>query len=256
MRVAIATRSLNEYLYNASGELLRLEELSASLGAPIQRQRFTGTDNVDYFRQLLEVDADWVVNIDEDAFLLSPSALAELIRAMDREGYAACGMPDGGVVRIRYHNPVGCNAFFNIFDLRRVRPIWQDWPRVLRAAWRPEYERLAPTFARRTPYAFDDFQRYYSVFFALLEAGERIMYLDAEEWQDGVSTLLKGLEETPLLIHCWYTRNWETSYHTRRRYQSAIQFARQTQLSAPADCPRPVGSCAPADRAARAYSFS
>jgi hypothetical protein len=138
-------------------------------------------------------------------------------------------MPDGGVVAIRQHNPAGCNAFFNIFDLRRVRPIWQDWSRVRSATHRAEYEPLAPEFARRSAYAFDDFQLYYGVFFSLLQAGERILYLDAEEWHDGITTVLKDTQGEPLLLHCWYTRNFATSYHTRRRYQAAIDHARKAQ---------------------------
>ncbi len=229
MRVAIATRSMNDYLYQVSGWLLGLEQLAVRFGAPVERRRITGTDNVGYFRKLLEIEADWVISTDEDAFLLSPDRLAELIALMDREGYAACGMPDGGVVKIRYHNPVGCNAFFNVFDLRKVRPAWQDWAAVLATTHRPEYQCLAPAFACRTPYAFDHFQAYYSVFFRLIEAGERLLYLDAREWQDGVSTLLEDPSGEPLLLHCWYTRNWDTSYHTRRRYLAAIELARQSQ---------------------------
>jgi hypothetical protein len=229
MRVAIATRSMNDCLYRISGDLLALEQLGLRFGSPVERHRITGTDNVGYFQRLLDLDADWVVSIDEDAFLISPDRLAELIATMDREGYAACGMPDGGVVRIRYHNPLGCNAFFNAFDLRKARPAWHDWPAVLATTYRPQYERLAPAFACRTPLAFDHFQAYYSVFFRLVEAGERILYLDAQEWQDGVSTLLKDPSGEALLVHCWYTRSWDTSYHTRRRYLAAIQFARQAQ---------------------------
>ena len=97
------------------------------------------------------------------------------------------------------------------------------------ATHQPTYEGATADFARRTPSAFDHFERYYGVFFSLLEAGERILYLDAEEWRDGVSTVLKDPTGQPLLIHCWYTRNWDTSYHTRRRYQSVIDHARSVQ---------------------------
>jgi hypothetical protein len=229
MRVAVATRSMNDRLYRISGELLALDQLALRFRAPVERHRIVGTDNVAYFRKLADIEADWVISIDEDAFLVSPDRLANLIVAMDREGYAACGMPDGGVVRLRYHNPVGCNAFFNIFDLRKVRPAWQDWAAVLATTYQPKYRCLAPAFACRTPHAFDRFEAYYCVFFRLIEAGERILYLDAEEWQDGISTLLKDPQSEPLLVHCWYTRNWNTSYHTRRRYLAVIQFARQAQ---------------------------
>lgn len=228
LRLAVATRSMNDVLYRWSGELLRLD--GAGLG-PVewQRHRVMGTDSLNYFRSLLTLDADWVVNLDEDAFLLDPRRLLGLIRHMAEGGYAACGMPDGGVVSMRRHHPAVCNAFFSVFDLRRVRIAWQDWDRVLSAKLRPEHEQVVAPFARRGTLAFDHFERYYGIFFRLLDAGERILYLDAEEWQDGISTLLKDREGEPLLLHCWYSRHWDTSYHTRRRCWAAVVYARQSQ---------------------------
>jgi hypothetical protein len=223
MRLAVATRSMNDFLYRASGELLGLD------GLRCERHRLTGTDNFGYFRELLRLDADWVINLDEDAFVLDPYRLLDLVQTMEQGGYAACGMPDGGVVPIRRHNPAACNAFFNVFDLRRVRPVWQDWNRVLAATHRPEYEALAAPFARRSVFAFDHFERYYGAFFALLGSGERILYLDAEEWRDGITTLLKDAAGAPLLLHCWYRRYLDTSHHTRQRYRAVIDYAGQTQ---------------------------
>jgi hypothetical protein len=243
MRSAIATRSMNETLYAASGELLPRRQ-GASPETEIPRFRLTGTDSLGYFRQLAGLGADWVLNVDEDAFVLSPRRLLDLVAAMERGGYAACGMPDGGVVGIRRHNPVVCNAFFNVFDLRRVRPVWNDWAGVSAAGHQSEYEGQVAPFARRSAYAFDHFERYYGAFFSLLQAGERILYLDAEEWEDGVSTLLKDPDGKPLLIHCWYSRHFEFSYHTRRRYARAVDAARRTQGLAPYTWPsiksRPV----------------
>jgi GT2 family glycosyltransferase/tetratricopeptide (TPR) repeat protein/SAM-dependent methyltransferase len=242
-RIVLASRSMNEELLRLSGEFLAPTRL--------ERHAVTGADSTDYFRALRGLDADWVINVDEDAFLLQPCRLLDLVAHMEAGGYAACGMPDGGVVPIRYHNPVACNAFFNVFDLRRVRPAWEDWQRVLRAGHRPEYERLVPPFATRTAYAFDEFQRYYCVFFALLEAGERILYLDADEWRDGVSTLLKDPAGEPLLLHCWYSRLWPTSRQTRRRYRAAAAYARQSQGSAARPDPPRRAAGDPADRTTR-----
>jgi hypothetical protein len=228
-RVAFATRSLHEELYRLSGEFLP----AAGTGSPelefTGRVRLTGTDAAGYFRELARLDADWVVSLDEDAFLLDADALLRLIRTMDAQGFAACGMPDGGVVPIRHHNPVACNACFTVFDLRRVRAVWHDWDRVLSARHSPDYERALPDFARRTAYAFDHFERYYGVFFALLEAGERILYLDAEEWRDGTSTVLKAPDGRPLLLHCWYGRDWAHDVATRQRVQVALDFARASR---------------------------
>jgi GT2 family glycosyltransferase/tetratricopeptide (TPR) repeat protein len=226
---------MNEYLFEASTELLGLDGANAGWG----RSRLTETDSFGYFRELLQINADWIVNIDEDAFVLDPSRLLGLLKTMKEGGYAACGMPDGGVVPIRRHNPAVCNAFFNVFDMSRVRPVWAAWDRVVNARHAPEYEALSPPFSRRSTFAFDHFERYYGSFFSLLAAGERILYLDAEEWTDGVSTLLKDATGTPLMLHCWYTRHWPTSLHTRQRYRAALDYARQAQGLAPAGPPPP-----------------
>jgi hypothetical protein len=92
--------------------LLGLERLRERFGINIKEQRLTGTDAIGYFRELLALDADWVINLDEDVFLLEPERLLALIGVMKEKGYAACGVPDGGVVSIRAHNLVACNAFF------------------------------------------------------------------------------------------------------------------------------------------------
>jgi hypothetical protein len=239
---------MNGVLYQRSGDLL------GPLLVDHARHRITGTDNFGYFRELLRLDADWVINLDEDAFLLDPARLLGLVRTMEAGGYAACGMPDGGVVRIRRHHPAACNAFFNVFDLRRVRPIWQDWDRVVAATPRPEYEKLVAPFARRSQFAFDHFERYYGVFFALLAAGERILYLDAEEWQDSISTLLKNADGAPLLLHCWYSRYWDTSYHTRQRYRTAIDYARKVQGLPPFPWESADARARPGEAHARCYT--
>jgi glycosyltransferase involved in cell wall biosynthesis len=232
-KVIFATRSLHEALYRLSDEFIP----AAGSGPPdlefTGRVRLTDTDALDYFRQLARLDADWVVNLDEDAFLLDADALAGLIRRMATEGYAASGMPDGGVVPIRCHNPVVCNAYFTVLDLHRVRSVWQDWDRVRAARHSPAFERVVPDFAMRAAYAFDHYEPYYGAYFALLAAGERLLYLDGEEWRDGTSTLLKAPDGRPLLLHCWYGRDWERDAKTRERVAAALGYAHMIRSPAP-----------------------
>ncbi|MBV9124103.1 MAG: glycosyltransferase [Planctomycetes bacterium] len=227
-RVAFATRSRNETLCRLSWELLGPDR------DRFPRYRLTGSDCLGYFRALRDLDADWVVNLDEDAFVLDPGRLQSLIRHLQAQGYAACGMPDGGVVPIRRHNPVACNAAFTVFDLRRVRRAWRDWEKAAGAGPRPEHEALVAPFARRSSLAFDRFEPYYGLFFTLLDAGERLLYLDAEPWEDGITTLIKDHEGAPLLLHAWFSRAWEHSHHTRRRLHHALDHARRTQGLGPA----------------------
>ncbi len=215
---------MNDDLFRLSGEFLRF-----NVAQPSHRVRITGSSAVEYFRQLSELDADWAINLDEDAFLFDPTALLDLVQQMNERGYAACGMPDGGVVPIRAHNPVVCNAFFNVFNLRRVRAVWADWGLVCGLRHHSEHEQLIPAFARRTSWAFDNFEPYYGLFFALLNAGERILYLDAEQWRDEITTVVKHPDGRPLLLHAWYARNWPIDPATRRRYEDIVAFIRDSR---------------------------
>ncbi|OWK38135.1 Exopolysaccharide biosynthesis glycosyltransferase EpsF [Fimbriiglobus ruber] len=221
--VVVATRSTSDDLYQLSGEFLRFDT-----GGPTHRVRITGADATEYFRQLAALDANWVVNVAEDAFLLDPPGLMDLICRMDAGGYAACGVPDGGVIPGHRHNPVACSALFNVFDLRRVGPVWADWDRVRNLRHRPEFERAVAPFANRTAFQFDNFWPYYGVFFSLLEAGEKILYLDAAGWQDGLGTIVHNADGRELLLRIDSDRP-DTSDVAIHRRGEATEYARQCQ---------------------------
>ncbi len=225
-RFSFATRSLVPELTRISDSFLDWERNKEKTEFTIDRHKFSGTDACSYFRELLTIKADWVVNVDEDAFLLDHQELYRLIRFMDSSGFAACGMSDGGTVSIRKHNPVACNAFFNVFDMRRVRKVWSDWPVALKSPFRPEFKNSIPEFARKTEAAFDDFEPYYGLFFALLENEEPILYLPARDWPDGISTLLLSPSNAPLVLHAWYAREWNDDPQTRKRIVELADDAR------------------------------
>ncbi len=227
-RIVFTTRSKNDLLYRLSGELLGPD------GDGYPRHRFTGTDCLAYFRTLADLEVDWVINLDEDAFVLDRGRLLALVGYLEAHGHAACGMPDGGVVPIRRHNPAACHAAFTVFDLRRVRAAWRDWESVVAAGPRPEHENAVAPFARRGAAAFDHDKPYYGVFFALLNAGESILYLNAEPWRDGISTLIKDPDGVPLVLHTGFSRAWSHSYHTRRRILDALEYVRQVRGLRPA----------------------
>lgn len=228
LKVAIATRSFSDDLYELSGEFLDFRITDSEFEPQIVRYRIMGKRSDDYFRNLLAIDADFVINMDEDVFLLDPKGVLDLIRQMQDAGYAAAGVPDGGVVAIREHNPVACNAFFNVFDLRKIRPIWADWDRVRTAQYQSNFETQIPSFAQRTAFNFDHYESYYGVFFSLLSCGERILYLDAKEWSDTISTVVMSPAGRPLLIHSWYAREWPVNPMTRQRIENVVEFARST----------------------------
>ncbi|MCB0324818.1 MAG: hypothetical protein KDD69_14645 [Bdellovibrionales bacterium] len=217
-RVVIATRSLNEELYRLSGELL---------GLPFPRYRITGTTADSYFCVLHELDADWVINIDEDAFVTAPDRILALLQYMQEHDYDCCGMPDGGVVDIRFHNPLVPNAFFTIHNVKKVRE-WFNLDEIYRARYERSLDRHVPTnLLRREQFAFDDFEPYYKYFFWLLHKGARFLYLDAIQWvRDPITTILADHERQPFLMHTWYAREYQSQ---KQRFHQAIAFARAVQ---------------------------
>jgi len=78
----------------------------------------------DYLCELLfNPVSDWVINVDEDAFIYDVDKIFTLIDYMDKNNYHICGVSDGGVVKLRDHNPIALNPFFNIIDLRKIKAI-------------------------------------------------------------------------------------------------------------------------------------
>ena len=84
--VMIVTRSMHQELYEMSVRLLSF---------PWPKTRVRGAGAVDYLTGLLQCDAEWIVSIDEDAFVWRPQAVSRLLHHMMSEDYVCCGCPDG-----------------------------------------------------------------------------------------------------------------------------------------------------------------
>ena len=204
---------------NLSDELLQLCRSLLPEAAPHYGVKGTAADV--YLYSLLSFDADWVVNLDEDAFLFDAQALERLQQHMAAEGFACCGMPDGGVVSMRYHNPLVPNPFFNVINTARLRRNF-SLEAVWSVKWRDEWKSLAPANLLRSQHAFDCFECYYQFFFWMLEQNLRILYLDAYTWEeDGTSTILRNHEGSPFLLHCWYGRQY---IDQKMRFAQAYNF--------------------------------
>lgn len=155
----------------------------------------------------------WLVNIDEDAFLLSLDGLAGILEHMDAGGFHACGMPDGGVIKSRPADPVVPNAFFNVFDadfLRRTSP--QECP------YDRSFEDSFPKGMLK-PDCRHSFgmsgEPYYPFFYGLLDRGARFLYLDAKDCDNG-ATMLMDHKGSPLVLHAWFSRHYEDAGNRAR----------------------------------------
>ena len=175
------------------------------------------------------VPARFGVLLDEDAFVLSNDRLRSLVAWTAREGYAAVGVPDGGVFPRRVHNPNALNLFFNVLDLDAIRRVWDpqrcaqwmDRGSEMRSPW-PPAARLNP----EVPYMFDDYEPYYCFYFWLADAGLSTGYLDAHMHSDGLSAVVVDHDGLPVVVHSWYAREYEMQGPMRERISDVIEYAR------------------------------
>ena len=85
-RIKIFTRSFDLRLYRRS------KALYEGLGYPVVRLTDCSADGY-FYRMLKEPDCDIAINIDEDAFLIDPAVLEDLIQTVIAGAYANAGRP-------------------------------------------------------------------------------------------------------------------------------------------------------------------
>ena len=205
-QIMICTRSMNLQLYFKSMILLNI---------PCQKKRFCNTTAEGYIYELLKEDVDYVINIDEDAFVLDQKSLFSLLDYIIDNDYINCGMPDGGVLPIRTHNPLVTNPFFNIINIKRIKEKIniKDIENV--QFNRYDYLDIFPK-KLTGDYDFDNFEPYNRIFL-WIALNFKTLYLDAITHKDQISTILLNQNREPILYHSWYSRFYnKDTYHTKR----------------------------------------
>lgn len=205
-RICICTRSMNISLYKKS---------MSSISLPYKRYRFLFTTADGYLYDLLKLDYDYVVNIDEDAFVIDNDALFDLIIYCITNEIVNCGMSDARI-NIREGNPVVTNPFFNIFDIRKIKSHF-NIQEIKSQNINPEILKdHLPHHLINDNYIFKEYEPFYK-YFVWLALRFKTLYLDTETHKDGFSTILKNQEGTPFLIHTWFSRLYgKDVFHTNR----------------------------------------
>ncbi len=205
-RIKIYTRSMNGVLYHKSMALCSL---------PYEKVRLLNTSAEGYLYQLIaDTEADWIVNIDEDAFVSNISALQQLIDYCIENDYVNCGMPDGGVVHLRDGNPLVTNPYLNILNTKAIREQFD----IGKLNESPEQSRFPQTnlLVGAHDFTATDVEPYYPLFI-WMSNHFKTLYLKATNHPDGESTVLYNHLGEEVLIHTWYSRFYNRdSFHTRR----------------------------------------
>ncbi len=210
-RIKIYTRSANIELYRYSQGLIDL---------PYKRKRMYGTTAEGYLYQIVEeADCDWVINIDEDAFVTENGAIERLMEYMMENDIVCCGMPDGDVLPIRIGNPIVLNPFFNVINLKAIR---EKYNREEIEMF--DYEANKADLIKKLPKELQhgeglkigEYEPYYNFFF-WLALNFKLMYLDVDEHKDGYTTIVYNQEHKPILLHTWWSREYgKDDVHTPR----------------------------------------
>ncbi len=209
MKIEIYTRSMNWKLY-------QLSQNTITLNYKRNRCRFTTADGYFYDR-ILKSKADYIVNIDEDAFVTDNHKLQNLLNFCIENDYVNCGVSDGGVMEIRKHNPLVTNPFFNIINVSKIRKEF-DLENVIKnySTHQVDFEKHTPTHLLRSKYEYDFYEPYVP-FFLWLDTNYKTLFLDACEHEDGHSNEVLDHEGKPFLLHSWYSRLYGIdNFHTER----------------------------------------
>ena len=208
-KIKIYTRSMNIDLYNRAMFFVDL---------PYPKVRLINTTADGYlYRLVMDEEADWIINIDEDAFIYNMARLKALLNFVIENNYVNCGMPDGGVVHLRRLNPLVTNPYFNILNTKEIRKKISEFKPENYMLHKEEYMTHYPTEILKGSYEFVYDSEPYYPFFVWLSQNFKTLYLSAENHLDGESTILLDNQGNPFLIHAWYSRFYGNDYaHTKR----------------------------------------
>ena len=206
-RILFATESFRTRWEAYSQALIRASGLAHRILLLDGRSNW---DPLSFVEAAPAADSEFIVHIDEDAFLLDPAQLSSLVADLAADSsVAAAVVPDGGTP-YRSHNPYAGNLFFAVFKTSALREA---------LARRPDWRslRFDPALTRhlRTPpplsgaVALDDFEPYYPLFWLLLGQGLQIRYLPSSLDLDlrASAISLEGAAG-PMVLHAWHLRKW------------------------------------------------
>ncbi|MBQ1709345.1 MAG: hypothetical protein II026_09800 [Bacteroidales bacterium] len=181
-RIKIFTRSFDLRLYRLSKGLFR--DWKDAEGNPIPCVRLTDQTADGYFYTMLrDKECDVAINVDEDAFIVNPQAVLDLVGTLLEGGYANIGCSDGDEATTGRDKTV-TNPFFNVFNLQLIRT-------------RFDRKALVPRL--------DDKEPYYPFFHWMADTFPTL-YLPARRHADGITTIALDPQGRTLCLHTWFSR--------------------------------------------------
>lgn len=238
MKIKIVSNSMYDDLYQYSCQFYE--------SLPYEKIKVSGRNMLYNFNFInyvithpIEFNFDWMIYIDEDCFITDINALLSLLKNQVENNIDCSGMPDGGVISHRFHNPIAINPFFMILNLTSIREKY-DFNKVMTMRYDVDLDKYIPqhlikkdmpyelkferTIAKGyLPYGviYDNFEPCYKFYFWLLRNNYNILYLNGYDYSgDDVTTVLQNHEGIDFAYHTWFARNWgewngQTSHKNR-----------------------------------------
>lgn len=201
-RIKIFTRSFDLRLYRLAKGLFG--EMRDKEGKPIPCVRLTDQTADGYFYTMLkDTDCDIAINIDEDAFVVDPDAIMDLVDIVVKEGYANAGCSD-------FRDKSVTNPFFNVINLQLLRT---------------KFDRSL--IAGRS---FSDPEPYYPLF-RWIAAYFHTLYLSCRIHSDGVTTIALHPDGRTICLHTWYSRFYSMPSWVVRRVDP-VQSCQKPRIDA------------------------
>ena len=199
-KIRVVTRRSNVQLYNKM--LVFLEHVDWDK-REYTNQRCSNRYFINIMQDAITDNIDWVINLDEDAFLLNTDVINALIKHMEQNKIGYCGVPDGGYNATRFSHPIVMNAFFNIFNMSMIREHF-NIEKMTGSRLEPRVMEEHKQYISQLPgkYRIKFAERYYRFFYHLLNSNVKKLYLDHELWDDNISTMV-SYEGSNIFRHNW-----------------------------------------------------
>lgn len=205
----IVTRSANDGLYtlfkslwNEDNTFIQCKQFPAYNGA------------LDYLLHLFESNkySGYIVNADEDFFLMNEGLLDSVILSMQKNNFAYCGVPDGGIISHRNNSVFNVNPFFNVFNVDLIKTKIKSFNNSKQYDYANKVEKNA---VLNEPFAG------FLYWLHLNFTGANFTHIEST---DGISTVIK-INDKPLGIHSWYSREYGKDPAQTERIDRCLEYA-------------------------------
>lgn len=196
-----------------------------------------GTNNwpnvwFEWLDHLKKYEEKYFIMIDEDAFVIDRSAVEDAILKLESTQSTLAGVHDC-YFTWRGFNEVALNPFFMIGDRQKILDVVQKVPNYRNLLFNPKYFASAkydwPIQDRQQ--IGQNFEPFYCLFWAVLEASQKLLYLYPNDRSEFVNqynklpaTSVRVSPDSPdMVLHMWYSREWNNDINYIR-YQKLEKY--------------------------------